>query len=76
MIKAITTNFTLRNYFERKRDLTLQMMLSSLRGHFLLHSAAKAYTALGNAVQKPGQKEVEYCHDVMGMRDDVLTLSE
>ena len=76
VIKAITPNLTLRNYFERKRDLTLPMMLSSLRGHFLLHSAAKAYTALGNAVQKPGQKEVEYCHDVMGMRDDVLALSE
>ena len=76
VIKAITPNLSLRNHLERKRGLTLESMLASLRGHFLLTSATKTFTAMGNLVQKPGQREISYCHEVMAMRDDVLALSE
>ena len=75
VIKAITPNLPLRNHLERKRDLTLESMLASLRGHFLLTSATKTFTAMGKLAQKPGQREVSYCHEVMAMRDDVLALS-
>ena len=55
--------------------MTLQRLISRLRTHFLLKNATTAFNDMGKMVQKVGQKEVNFCMDVMGMRDDVLALS-
>ena len=76
VIRAITPNLPLRNYLERQRNLTLPMLISTLRTHFLLKNATASYNDMGNAVQQSGEAELCFCMNVMGMRDDVLALSQ
>ena len=75
VIRAITPNLPLRNYLERQRHLTLDMLIRRLRTHFLLKDATAAYNDMGNSVQQQGETELCFCMNVMGMRDDVLALS-
>ena len=76
VIRAITPNLPLRNYLERQRNLTFPMLISTLRTHFLLKNATASYNDMGNAIQQPGENELCFCMNVMGMRDDVLALSQ
>ena len=76
VIRAITPNLSLRNHLEKHRDMPLTRLVSRLRTHFLLKSAATAFTDMGNMVQKVGDTEINFCMDLMGMRDDVIALSK
>ena len=76
VIRAITPNLSLRNHLEKHRDMPLARLVSRLRTHFLLKSAATAFTDMGNMVQKAGDTEINFCMDLMGMRDDVIALSK
>ena len=76
VINAITPNLPLRNHLERQRNMTLERLINRLRTHFLLKDATTAFNDMGNMVQKDGVKAVDFCMEVMAMRDDVLALSK
>ncbi len=65
----------LKGYFERLPNLNLDFVVERLRDWFHVKDAASVMTGLQSAIQQDGESEMQFCMRLMGMRQDVLSLS-
>ena len=66
----------LRGYFERIPNLELAFVVQLLRDWFHVKDSASVMTTMQNAIQPEGDTALQFCMTLMGMRQDVMTLSQ
>ena len=75
VIKAMKAASSIRSYCEGHPDLTEEKFMKLLRSHYNVKDSATLLTELSNGTQEPKETEMNYVLRLMGVRNNVITLS-
>ena len=75
VIKAMKAGSSLRKYFEGRLDLTEDVVMKTLRSFYNVKDSTLLLDEMVNSSQEPTESEMNFLLRMMGLRDNIMTLT-
>ena len=76
VIKAMKAGSSLRKYFEGRSDLSEDMVMKTLRSFYNVKDSTLLLDEMVNSSQEPTESEMNFLLRMMGLRDNIMTLTK
>ena len=76
VIKAMKVGSSLRKYFEGRADVTEDTVMKTLRSFYSVKDSTLLLDEMVNSSQEPTENEMNFVLRMMGLRDNIVTLTK
>lgn len=76
VIRAMKSGSSLRKYFEGRPNVTEEMVMKMLRSYYNVKDSTLLLDEMMNTSQEPKETEMNFLLRMMGLRDNIMTLTK